>query len=62
MTKRVLFEALCDVANAVQAEVERLRFSPHKLALETIREHLDQVIDQVLEEGVTEQGEDAADA
>lgn len=53
--------ALCDVTNAVQAEVERLRFSPHKLALETIREHLDQVIDQVLEEGVTDEGEDDDD-
>ena len=52
MRKRELFTALCDVTNALQAECERLRFSPHKLALEAITERLDGVIDQVLEEGV----------
>ena len=55
MTKRGLFEALCEVADALQAEGDRLCFSPHKLALEAICERLDVVIDTVLEEGVHEE-------
>ena len=57
MTKRGLFEALCEVADALQAEGDRLCFSPHKLVLEAICERLDVVIDTVLEEGVREEGD-----
>ena len=49
MTKKYLFEALCDVADALQAECVRLDFSPHKLQLEAICERLDVVIDEILE-------------
>jgi hypothetical protein len=59
--RRALFTQLCDLTTALAAECERLRFSPHKLALEQIRERLDLVIDQVLDEGVVER-EDSADA
>lgn len=55
MTKQALFTQLCDITTALAAEAERLRFSPHKLALEALRERLDVVIDQVLEEGVQEE-------
>jgi hypothetical protein len=54
VTTRDLFTRLCAVADALQAECVRLDFSPHKLALEAIRERLDRVIDQILDEGVTE--------
>lgn len=61
MTKRCLFKALCEVADALQEECVRLDFSPHKLALEAICERLDVVIDTVLEEGVHEEEEPHAD-
>ena len=57
MTKFALFNQLCQITNALQEECARLRFSPHKLALEALQERLDAVIDQVLEEGV-ERGEE----
>jgi len=55
VTKRQLFVDLCELADALQAEGDRLCFSPHKLALEAICERLDVVIDTVLEEGVHEE-------
>jgi hypothetical protein len=55
MTKRALFSALCEVADALQAEGVRLDFSPHTLALEAICARLDVLIDQILEEGVHEE-------
>lgn len=54
MTKRCLFEALVRLANDLQAEGERLRFSPHKLALEAIAERLDVLLDTVRDEGIHE--------
>jgi hypothetical protein len=54
MTQRTLFTQLCAITTDLAAECERLRFSPHKLALEALRERLDGVIDQILDEGVTE--------
>jgi hypothetical protein len=55
MTPLALFEALAAVTTDLVAECERLRFSPHKLALEALRERLDRVIDQVVAEGITEE-------
>jgi len=55
MTKLDLFHALCQVADALQAEGVRIDFSPHKLALEAITERIDVLIDTILEEGVHEE-------
>jgi len=52
MTTQDLFAALADVATALQAEGDRLCFSPHTLALAAIVERLDVSIDQLLEDGV----------
>lgn len=57
MTKRRLFAELCAITDALQEEGARLDFSPHKLALEAIRERLDVLIDQVLEEAIVEERE-----
>lgn len=58
MTKKYLFGALCEVADALQAECVRIDFSPHKLALEAITERLDVVIDEVLEATSLDEKED----
>ena len=58
MTKLKLFQSLCDVADALQAECVRLDFSPHKLQLEAITERLDVVIDAVLEATSLDEKED----
>ena len=50
MTKLSVFQRLCSLADAIQAECVRVDFSPHKLALEAIVERLDVLIDDVLEE------------
>jgi hypothetical protein len=55
MTKLTLFHALCEVADALQAEYCRLHFSPLQIALRAIVERVDVLIDQVLEEGVHEE-------
>jgi hypothetical protein len=55
VTKRVLFDVLCCLANALQAECDRLCFSPQKIVLEAIVERVDVLIDTVLEEGVHEE-------
>ena len=57
MTKRFLFDVLCCLANALQAECDRLCFSPQKIILEAIVERVDVLIDQILEEGVQEEEE-----
>ena len=57
MTKKTLFSALCELADALQAECVAWDFSPHKLALEAICERVDVLIDTVLEEGVHEEDE-----
>lgn len=49
MTKLALFQALCEIADALQAECVRVDFSPHKIALEAITDRLDVLIDDVLE-------------
>lgn len=54
VTKKTLFRALCELANALQDACVRVDFSPHTIALEATLERLDRVIDQVLEEGVHE--------
>lgn len=56
VTKRDLFDALCAVADALQDECVRVDFSPHKLALEAIVERVDVLIDQILEDGVQDDG------
>lgn len=48
MTKRDLFQALCEVTDALQAECVRVCFSPHKLALEALVDRLDVLIDDVI--------------
>lgn len=58
MTTRVLFQQLCGLADALQAEGARLTFSPHKMALEQVVERLDALIDQVVEEGIHEEAEE----
>ena len=56
MTKLSLFQALCSLADALQAECVRLDCSPATLALEAIVEQLDVLIDDVLEHGVQDDG------
>ena len=56
MTRKMLFSALCAVADALQDECVRVDVSPHTLALEAIVERLDVVIDQILEDGVQDDG------
>lgn len=60
MTTRQLFLALSDLTTALAAEAERLRFSPHKLALEALRERLDGLLDQIIDEGVHDAQEETA--
>ena len=56
MTKRQLFQQLCDLADALEDECDRVDVSPHQLALEQVVERLDVLIDAVLEEGVQDNG------
>jgi hypothetical protein len=56
MTKLSLFQALCSLADALQAECVRVDFSPHTIALEAIVDSVDRLIDTVLDEGVDEGG------
>ena len=56
MTTKTLFVTLSDLTTALQGECDRLRFSPHKLALEQLRERLDVLLDQIVDEGVQEEG------
>jgi predicted RNA-binding protein len=58
VTKKTLFSALCEVADALHEECTRIDFSPHKIALEQAVERLDVIIDEVLEEGVHEEEAD----
>lgn len=57
MSTRELFEQLSDITTALQAEAERLRFSPTKLALEALVARLDVLIDQVLDGATRDRGE-----
>lgn len=52
MTKRCLFVSLCELADSLQAECDRLCFSPAQIALAALVTRLDVVIDQILDEGV----------
>lgn len=54
MTTRTLFLALCDLADALKAEGERLRFSPLKFALVSICARVDALIDRLIDEGIHE--------
>lgn len=58
MTTRVLFLTLADVTTALAAECARLRFSAHKLALDSLRERLDALLDKVIDEGVHDDTEE----
>jgi hypothetical protein len=55
---KALFEQLCDITTALQAEAARLAFSPTKLALEALVARLDGVIDAVIDGAVRERGEE----
>jgi hypothetical protein len=55
---RDLFAQLSDITNDLQAEAERLRFSPTKLALEALVERLDGLIDAVIDGAARERGEE----
>lgn len=57
MTTRTLFLTLAAITTDLQAETARLRFSPHRLALEALRERLDRVIDAIVDEGIIEREE-----
>lgn len=60
MTTKTLFVTLADLTTALAAECDRLRFSPHKLALEQLRERLDGLLDMIVDEGVHDDAESAA--
>lgn len=58
MTTRTLFLTLAAITTDLQAETARLRLSPHRLALEALRERLDRVIDAIVDEGIVEEREE----
>lgn len=57
MDTKALCEALCAITDALAAECQRLRFSPHKLALEAIRERLDVLLDALLDGAAQDRGD-----
>lgn len=57
MTTHTLFHALCSLTNDLQAECDRLRFSPTRLTLEALVARLDAVLDQIVDEGIVEEEE-----
>ena len=58
MTTHTLFHALSALTNDLQAEADRLRFSPAKLALAALVARLDAVLDTIVDEGIVEKEDD----
>lgn len=54
MTRGSLFQRLCAVADALEAECERCVCSAHWLALTAVLKHVDALIDEVTDHHITE--------
>lgn len=58
MTTYTLFHTLCTLTNDLQAECDRLRFSPTRLAREAFVARRGAVLDQIVDEGIVEKEEE----